>query len=66
MLRGGNLRQSLGTTLNGLLGQVAPDQLKAIKAAVRTGAMEKGLYYEDDAGGRHPTPILLRPRNWLR
>lgn len=61
-LRGGHLRQSLGTTLNGLLLQVEPERLKAIKAAVRAGAVERGLYYEDDDGHRHPTPVLLRPR----
>ena len=61
-LRGGNLRQSLGTTLNELLGRIPPATLKAIQADVQAGALARGLYYESDSGERQATPILLRPR----
>ena len=61
-LRGGNLRDSLGTTLNGQLQLVPPEELRAIKLAVRQKGLERGIVYEDDAGKPQPTPILLRPR----
>jgi hypothetical protein len=61
-LRGGNLRDSLGTTLNGLLQQLPPEELQRIKRAVRDAGLARGVVYEDDAGNPQPTPILLRPR----
>ncbi len=61
-LRGGNLRDSLGTTLNGLLQMVPPDELAAIKRTVREEGLARGIVYEDDDGKPQPTPILLRPR----
>jgi hypothetical protein len=61
-LRGGNLRDSLGTTLNGLLQRVAPEELKAVKQRVRELGLARGVVYEDDEGKPQPTPILLRPR----
>ena len=61
-LRGGNLRDSLGTTLNGLLQQVAPDELKELKRRVREEGLARGVVYEDDDGRPQPTPILMRPR----
>ncbi|MSR47051.1 MAG: hypothetical protein EXS13_08300 [Planctomycetes bacterium] len=61
-LRGGNLKDSLGTTLNGLLQMVPPDELKALKAQVRAEGLARGVVYEDDDGRPQPTPILLRPR----
>ena len=61
-LRGGNLRDSLGTTLNGLLERVPPEELAAIKRAVQKEAFERGIVYEDDDGTPRATPILLRPR----
>jgi hypothetical protein len=60
--RGGNLRDSLGTTLNGLLQLVPPEELAALKRAVREEGIVRGLVYEDDDGNQRPTPILLRPR----
>lgn len=61
-LPGGNLSDSLGTTLNGLLQQVAPDELRDIKRRVREEALARGVVYEDDEGRPQPTPVLLRPR----
>ena len=61
-LRGGNLRDSLGTTLNGLLQLVPPDELQAIKRAAREEGIRRGLTYEDDEGKPQPMPLLLRPR----
>src|SRR5262245_47762610 len=61
-LRGGNLKDSLGTTLNGLLQRVPPEELKAIKQAVRAEGLARAVVYEDDEGKPQPTPILLRPR----
>jgi hypothetical protein len=61
-LRGGNLRKSLGTSLNGLLQRLTPEELRAIKDAVRREAAERGLVYDDDEGVSRPTPVMLRPR----
>jgi hypothetical protein len=61
-LRGGNLRDSLGTTLNGLLQRVPPGELRDIKQAVKREAFERGIVYYDDDNRPRPTPILLRPR----
>jgi hypothetical protein len=61
-LRGGNLRDSLGTTLNGLLKRLPPDELKAIERAVREDGLKRGIVYYDDQDRPQPTPILLRPR----
>lgn len=61
-LRGGNLKDSLGTTLNGLLQRVPPDELKELKRRVREEGLARGVVYEDDDGRPQPTPILLRPR----
>jgi hypothetical protein len=61
-LRGGNLRVSLGTTLNGLLSAVPPDERRAMKRAVKEEGWQRGVTYEDDDGKPQPTPILLRPR----
>ena len=61
-LRGGNLKDSLGTTLNGLLQQVPPEELKELKRRVREEGLARGVVYEDDDGRPQPTPILLRPR----
>jgi hypothetical protein len=61
-LRGGNLRKSLGTSLNGLLQRVPAEELKVIKDAVRREASERGLVYDDDAGNSRATPVMLRPR----
>lgn len=61
-LRGGNLKDSLGTTLNGLLQMVPPDELKRLKQQVREEGLARGVVYEDDDGRPQPTPILLRPR----
>lgn len=61
-LPGGNLKDSLGTTLNGLLHRLGPDELKRMKQEVREAGLSRGIVYEDDAGRPHPTPILLRPR----
>jgi hypothetical protein len=61
-LRGGNLRDSLGTTLNGLLARVPPAELKAIKQAVKDEGFARGIVYCDDDGTPRATPILLRPR----
>jgi hypothetical protein len=61
-LRGGNLRESLGTTLNGLLQMVPPEELQRIKRAVREEGLKRGVVYEGDQGKPQPTPILLRPR----
>src|SRR5262249_38962434 len=51
-----------GTTLNGLLQQLPPEELKAIKRAVREDGLARNVTYEDDDGKPQPTPILLRPR----
>lgn len=61
-LRGGNLRDSLGTTLNGLLERVPPPELAAIKRAVHAEGLARGIVYEDDDGTPRATPIMLRPR----
>ena len=61
-LRGGNLRQSLGGTLNDLLARLPPATLRDIKAAVEAEGFARGLAYEDADGVPRPTPILLRPR----
>ncbi len=61
-LRGGNLRDSLGTTLNGLLERVPALELASIKRAVQAEAFERGIVYEDDDGTPRPTPVMLRPR----
>jgi hypothetical protein len=61
-LRGGNLRDSLGTTLNGLLERVPPAELARIKRAVQAEGFERGIVYEDDDGTPRATPIMLRPR----
>jgi hypothetical protein len=61
-LRGGNLKDSLGTTLNGLLERVPPEELARIKKAVQAEGFERGIVYEDDDGTPRPTPIMFRPR----
>ena len=61
-LRGGNLRRSLGTTLNGLLALVSPADLMLAKRRVHEEAFARGLTYEDDDGAARALPILLRPR----
>ncbi len=61
-LRGGNLRDSLGTTLNGLLERLSPDERSAIREAVRADALARGIVYYDDDNQPKPTPVLLRPR----
>ncbi len=61
-LRGGNLRHSLGTTLNGLLQLVPPAELRAIEQAVKREGFERGIVYYDDDNQPRATPILLRPR----
>ncbi len=61
-LRGGNLRRSLGTTLDAVLGRVPKDELRALAARVAEEAFARGLTYGDDDGVPQPTPVLLRPR----
>jgi hypothetical protein len=61
-LRGGNLRASLGTTLNGLLERLPREERAALKAAVERAGLARGIVYEDDDGTPRATPILLRPR----
>ena len=61
-LRGGNLRDSLGTTLNGLLERISPQERRAIREAVRAEALSRGIVYYDDDNQPKPTPVLLRPR----
>ncbi|MCE9593955.1 MAG: hypothetical protein K8S98_07175 [Planctomycetes bacterium] len=61
-LRGGNLRDSLGTTLNGLLQRVSREELRAIDEAVKREGFERGIVYYDDDNQPRATPILLRPR----
>lgn len=61
-LRGGNLRDSLGTTLNGLLERLPASERREMAAAVRAEAFERGVVYYDDDNVARPTPLLLRPR----
>ncbi len=61
-LRGGNLRDSLGTTLNGLLERLSPHERSAIRESVRADALARGIVYYDDDNKPKPTPVLLRPR----
>lgn len=61
-LRGGNLRDSLGTTLNGLLERLSAAERSEIREAVRAEAFARGVVYYDDANRPQPTPVLLRPR----
>ncbi|MCC6408428.1 MAG: hypothetical protein IT453_14795 [Planctomycetes bacterium] len=61
-LRGGNLRDSLGTTLNGLLQRVPREELAALKRAVEREGFERDIVYYDDDNQPRPMPILLRPR----
>ncbi|HTF87486.1 MAG TPA: hypothetical protein VK843_03680 [Planctomycetota bacterium] len=61
-LRGGNLRDSLGTTLNGLLERIDATERRAIREAVRAEALERGVVYFDDDNQPRATPLLLRPR----
>ena len=61
-LRGGNLRDSLGTTLNGLLERIPPAERRAIREAVRSEALERGVVYYDDDNTPKATPLMLRPR----
>jgi hypothetical protein len=61
-LRGGNLRRSLGTTLDALLARLPADALSALAETVAAEAFARGLIYEDDDGVPQPTPVLLRPR----
>ena len=61
-LRGGNLRVSLGTTLNGLLEHIPAAERAALREAVRREALERGIVYYDDENRPQPTPVMLRPR----
>ena len=61
-LRGGNLRDSLGTTLNGLLERLPPQERSAMREAVRAEAAQRGVVYYDELNLPQPTPVLLRPR----
>ena len=61
-LRGGNLRDSLGTTLNGLLERISPQERRSLREAVRAEALARGVVYYDDDNQPKPTPLLLRPR----
>jgi len=61
-LRGGNLRDSLGTTLNGLLERIPAAERRAIREAVAREALEAGIVYYDDENRPKSTPVMLRPR----
>lgn len=61
-LRGGNLKDSLGTTLNGILQRLPPKELAGIRKAVREAGLARGIVYDDENGNPQPTPIMLRPR----
>lgn len=61
-LRGGNLKDSLGTTFNGLLERVPASERAALKHAVEADGLARGIVYYDDDNQPRATPILLRPR----
>lgn len=56
------MRDSLGTTLNGLLERIDPAERRSLREAVRAEALERGVVYYDDDNQPRATPLLLRPR----